>query len=110
MAKYLVLYRAPVSADEQMGNASPEDAQAGMEAWMTWAGKAGNALVDLGSPLSEVASVGADGDNGQFIGGFSVLEAESPAAVKKVLEGHPHLSMPGSPSIQVLEFLPIPGT
>ena len=108
MPKYLVLYKAPVSAREQMAAGSPEDAAAGMEAWMTWAGRAGSALVDLGSPLGEVATVGS-GD-GEFIGGFSVLEADSTAAVEKLLDGHPHLSMPGSPSIQVLEFLPFPGT
>lgn len=108
MPKYLLLYRAPVSAADQMAAGSPEDAAAGMEAWMNWAGKAGSALVDLGSPLGEVATVG-DG-NGEFIGGFSVLEAASPDAAKELLDGHPHLMMPGSPSIQVLEFLPIPGT
>ena len=110
MKKYLVLYRAPVSADEQMAAGSAEDAQAGMEAWMTWAGKAGAAIVDLGSPLSEVASVGGSGDNGQFIGGFSILQAESGDELKNVLDGHPHLQMPGDASIQVLEFLPIPGS
>jgi hypothetical protein len=38
MAKFMVLYRAPVSPQEQMASASPEQAQAGMEAWMAWAG------------------------------------------------------------------------
>jgi hypothetical protein len=109
MKKYLVLYRSPVSADEQMAGSTPEDAQAGMEAWMTWAGKAGSAIVDLGSPLSSVADVGSKPDNGNFIGGFSVLQAESAAAVEKLLDGHPHLQMPGDASIQVLEYLPIPG-
>ena len=31
MAKYLVLYRASASAQEQMGDTTPEQAQAGME-------------------------------------------------------------------------------
>lgn len=107
MPKYLLLYRAPVSAAEQVSDSSPEDAQAGMDAWMNWAGKAGSAIVDLGSPLNSVKTVGGGG--GEFIGGFSVMEADSAAELEKLLDGHPHLQMPGSPSIEVLEFLPIPG-
>jgi hypothetical protein len=107
VTKYLLLYRSSVAAGEQMG-ASPEQAQEGMELWMQWAGKASGALVDLGSPLAAVATVG-NGDGGQPIGGFSILEAESVEAVKELLDGHPHFHSPGDPSIEILEFLPIPG-
>jgi hypothetical protein len=34
MKKFLVLYRAPISAREQMAKATPEQAKAGMDAWM----------------------------------------------------------------------------
>jgi hypothetical protein len=108
MKKFMVLYRSSVTAEEQMA-APPEDAQAGMELWMTWAGKAGEAIVDLGSPLSRVDRIGS-GDSGQPVGGFSILQAESTEAVKELLDGHPHFQSPGSPTIEVLEFLPIPGT
>lgn len=108
MAKYLVLYRSKVSAAEQMEGASPEDAQAGMEAWMQWAGIVGDAMVDMGSPLQTVASVGGSSD-GTHIGGFSILEADSADAAKGLVDGHPHLMSPGDPSIEVLEFLPVPG-
>jgi hypothetical protein len=107
MTKYMVLYRSSVSAGEQMG-ASPEDAQAGMELWMQWAGKAGDAIVDLGSPLGAAASIGT-GEAGQPIGGFSILQAESVDDLKNILDGHPHFQSPGNPTIEVLEFLPIPG-
>lgn len=108
MAKYLVLYRSKVSAAEQMEGASAEDAQAGMEAWMQWAGKVGDAMVDMGSPLQRVATVG--GAAGEVhVGGFSVLEADSADAAKALVDGHPHLMSPGDPSIEVLEFLPVPG-
>lgn len=108
MAKYLVLYRSKVSAAEQMEGASPEDSQAGMEAWMQWAGKVGDAMADMGSPLQTVATVG--GSNAEaYIGGFSILEADSADAAKALVDGHPHLMSPGDPSIEVLEFLPIPG-
>jgi hypothetical protein len=108
MGKYLVLYRSKVSAAEQMEGASPEDAQAGMDAWMQWAGNVGNAIVDMGSPLQTVGTVGGSSDD-SYIGGFSVLEAESADAARALVDGHPHLMSPGDPSIEVLEFLPVPG-
>ena len=99
MTKFLVLYRAPSSAQEQMANASPEQMQAGMQEWMNWAGKAGSAIVDLGAPLA------GDGD----ITGFSILDADSRATVDGLLADHPHRHMPGA-SIDVLEFMPMPGS
>lgn len=98
MTKFLVLYRAPASAHEQMASATPEQMQAGMQEWMNWAGKAGPAVVDLGAPLA------GDGD----ISGFSILESDSRATIDDLLADHPHRHMPGA-SIDVLEFMPMPG-
>ena len=42
MTKYLLLYMSPVTPQDQMANASPEEGQAGMEAWNAWAGRAGS--------------------------------------------------------------------
>jgi len=108
MTKYLLLYRAPVSATAQMADSTPEQAQAGMDAWMTWAGKAGSAIVDMGSPLALATSIGAERAGGDAIGGFSILEAESLDALGEVLDGHPHLDLEGA-AIEVHEYLPIPG-
>jgi hypothetical protein len=107
MPKYMILYRSSMSPGEQMG--TPDQAQEGMQAWMSWAGRAGSALVDMGSPLSSVATEGPAGETGVGIGGYSVLEADSPSSVQKLLEGHPHLSAPGGSFIEILEYLPIPG-
>ena len=104
MTKYLVLYRSTVTAADQMAQSTPEQAQAGMEAWMAWAQQAGDAIVDLGVPLNVVE---AGGDSGDPIGGYSILQAESPEALAKLLEDHPHRSMGGT--IETLEFLPMPG-
>jgi len=114
VAKYMVLYRSSVSATEQMANSDPEAARAGMELWMKWAGRVGGAMADMGSPLGTVVTMTssgstAGGSSGSFIGGFSVLEADSVEAVKKLLDDHPHFHAPGDPSIEVLEFLPVPG-
>ena len=102
MTKFLVLYRSDRSAMDQMTQATPEEQQAGMQAWTTWAEKAGPAIVDLGSPLAPVS-----GGSGNQIGGFSILQAESAQAVQAVLDGHPHIADGGT--IEVLEFLTMPG-
>lgn len=97
MTKFLVLYRSDATAAEQMANATPEEAAAGMEAWMAWFGKAGSAIVDGGSPTQ-----GGDGT----IGGYSILEADDRAAVDALLVDHPHRAVG---EIDVLETLAMPG-
>ena len=104
MPKFLVLYRAAQSAAQQMAAADPESQQAGMDEWMAWAAKAGPAIVDLGSPLQPATGGAGTGDP---IGGFSILQAESAQALQEVMAGHPHTTHGGT--IEVLEFLPIPG-
>ena len=110
MKKFVILYQAPISAQEQMAKATPEQAKAGMDAWMAWAKKVDKAIADLGSPVGNAASVGKGGTSAgtNSIAGYSILQANSMDAVKGLLEGHPHLMMPGF-TIQVLEALPLPG-
>ena len=108
MAKFMILYRAPMSAREQMAGATPEQMKAGMDAWMTWAGKAGDAVVDLGTPLAPSTHVGAAAAGGADVCGYSILQAASAQDITNILDGHPHLHMPGS-SIDVLEQLSMPG-
>jgi YCII-related domain len=110
VAKFMVLYRSSVSAQEQMASASPEQAQAGMEMWMRWAEKVGPAMVDMGSPLGPSRSVpsGAHTETGSTIAGFSILEADSADDVVALLDDHPHLQAPGA-AIEVLEYLEMPG-
>jgi hypothetical protein len=107
MTKFMVLYRSPVSAQEQMANSTPEQMQAGMEAWMTWASKAGDAVVDLGSPLGGATHLGPGSGEASDISGYSILQGESVEDVTNILTGHPHLDWGGS--IEVLEFLAMPG-
>ena len=104
MTNYLVLYRSGMTAGEQMAQSTPEQAQAGMDAWTAWAQQAGDAVVDLGTP-TEVVEAG--GDSGDPIGGYSILQAESQEALGKVLENHPHKAMGGT--IETLECLRVPG-
>jgi hypothetical protein len=107
MAKFMILYRSSTSARDQMANATPEQMKAGMDAWMVWAAKAGDAVVDLGTPLAPATHVGSAASAADFAG-YSILQAASAAEIAGILDGHPHLEMPGN-SIDVLEMLAMPG-
>lgn len=39
MTKYMILYMAPMSSEEQYQSAGPEEGQKIMALWMTWYGK-----------------------------------------------------------------------
>jgi hypothetical protein len=40
------------------------------------------------------------------VAGYSILEAGSADEVETILDGHPHLTMPGA-SIEILEIIPM---
>lgn len=107
MPKYLVLYTSSDSAEETMAKATPEDQEAGMEAWAEWSRRAGNAILDLGAPL-QPASTAGDAPSADGITGYSLLQTDEQAAVDVLIEEHPHLKLPGN-GIQVLELFEIPG-
>lgn len=106
MSKFMILYRGQASAREQMANATPEQLQAGLEAWRAWATKVGYALSDLGAPLAHTTHVGPGAASTDGVSGYSILEAGSAEEVETLLDGHPHLARPGS-SIEVLEVIPM---
>jgi hypothetical protein len=72
--RYLILYRAPTSARQQMTSSTPEQRKAGMELWRAWSSKAGASIVDLGAPLGD--PVGAR-EAYNDIAGYSILDADS---------------------------------
>jgi hypothetical protein len=104
----MILYRAQGSAREQLANATPEEMEAGLEAWRAWATKVGYALSDLGTPLAHTTHVGPGAASTDGVSGYSILEAGSADEVETLLDGHPHLHLPGA-SIEVLEVIPIEG-
>jgi hypothetical protein len=106
MSKFMILYRSPVSAREQLASATPEQQQAGMEAWRVWAEKTDYAIADLGAPLAHTTHVGPGTAAADSVTGYSILNAGSADEVGTLLNGHPHLTMPGA-SIEVLELIPI---
>jgi hypothetical protein len=110
MKKFVVLYLGPKAAQEQMQESSPEAAQEGMKAWMEWAQRAGDGIVDMGNPLGAGKEITATGtsDSSTGVAGYGILQADDLAGAQALLDGHPHLMMPGA-SIQVYESLDLPG-
>jgi hypothetical protein len=111
MKKFLVLYRAPTSAYEQMKKSTPEQQKAGMELWMAWSKKAASAIVDLGAPLGKSLRVTKEGPSPSTndLGGFSILQADSKEELAEKLKDHPHFMMPEG-FIDVVELMPMPGS
>jgi hypothetical protein len=105
--KFMVLYLAPVSAEQQI-NVSPEEMKKGMEPWMAWYKKSGKAIVDVGTPLGKGMCVDKKGNcKGQSqVTGCSIVQAKDMATVKAMVADHPHLMMPKA-SIEVFEMMPM---
>lgn len=101
MSKFVVLYLAPAGAWTEM---APEQRQKEMEAWMAWAARCGDQLVDMGSPLSggQRLTASGSGPSGTDVTGYSMLEATDMAEAKALLDGHPHLGLEGG-AIEVHE-------
>ncbi|MDH5334235.1 MAG: YciI family protein [Thermoleophilia bacterium] len=108
MTKFMLLYNGPATPPAEM---DPEQVQAVMEAWGAWMGRVGDALTDMGAPTANGVAVVDDGSTGVAtqINGYSIVEAESLDAAKKLVEGHPFLSEgSGKFSVEIHEVLPLP--
>jgi hypothetical protein len=69
MANYVLIYK---------GGGVPESEEEGqrlMQAWMSWLGGLGDAVVDAGAPFGESSSVGNGGGSG--LTGYSIVSAAS---------------------------------
>lgn len=111
MKKFIVIYHAPADAQMETTKMTAEQQAEGMKAWMTWAQKCGDKLVDLGSPLMNGQSLtpaGSSASNMQ-VAGYSVLQANNMDEAKTLLKGHPHLGWNAACSIEVYESMPLPG-
>ena len=110
MNKYMILYMAPMSSEEQMQSAGDAGSQDIMKLWMDWYGRIGTALVDAGVPLAsgmDYTSTASAKTTAPYISGYSVIHAADMDAAHTMVSDHPHLMMPGA-SIQVLEMMPMP--
>ena len=112
MKKFMVLYMAdPTTFEKMMRDATPQQQQQGMQAWMKWMEANKASLVDGGAPLGRTKRVDASGasDARNGIGGYSVVQADSADAASKMFgKDHPHLQMPGA-WVEITEIMPVPG-
>lgn len=84
-----------------MAESSPEARAGGMKAWMEWAGRAGDGIVDMGNPRGAGTEITAAGAAGAPTGvaGYGIIQADDLAGgAQALVESHPHLMMPGPAS------------
>jgi hypothetical protein len=107
MTKFVFTYHAPADAPEL----SPEQNQAVMQEWMSWAGEVGDRMVDFGTPLAGSVRVTPSGTGGsdRQVTGYTIIEADDMESALALARNRPHLNMAGGCEIEVLEALPVPG-
>lgn len=110
MHRFIVLYFAPLSVAERFAQATPEEAQQGMQLWIDWAGKIGTGLVDGGKPLGNARRVTNQRitKTDSKIIGMSILQAETMDEALEMVKGHHHLHWAEGCEIEILEEMPIP--
>jgi len=107
MAKFIYLYRGPATPMDQF---TPEQAAEQLEAWNTWMGRVGSALVDGGAPFGARTAVSDDGTTttASDQNGYTVVEADSLDTARQMLLGHPFLAEgKGRFAVDVYELLPM---
>ncbi len=112
MKKFIVIYLAPKNATWKTKESSPEEKEESMKAWMAWAQKCGDHLVDFGSPLGNGMTIRPGGNTSASeseILGYSIMQADSMKLALRLLEDHPHLDWNTACEIELREALPAPG-
>jgi hypothetical protein len=108
MAKFMYLYKGPAS---DMSGMSDEDVKVMIDQWGAWMGRVGKALLDVGSPMANSASIVDDGSAGEpaLLSGYSIVEAADLEEAKALADGHPFLSAgTGEFSVDIFELFPAP--
>jgi len=87
MTKFVLITRGGSMPD------SPEEGAKVMQAWNDWFTQIGPSIVDLGSPVSQMRTVAADGSvargNPQPVTGYTVIEADDMDAALALAKGAP---------------------
>jgi hypothetical protein len=95
MKRFLLLYKGP-----------PTPPQASHEGWPEWFGAIGDALVDLGSPMTNGVVLYADGStsaDAAGLNGYSVIQAEDRSTAVDLVRDHPLLALGSEYAIEVFE-------
>ena len=94
MARFLVTYHGPGMPHDPASIATARDA------FLAWAAKTGAPLVDPGSPIAGTLTLTptglVDGPGEGPVLGWSVIEADTPEAVARLIEDHPFVTRGGS--------------
>lgn len=94
MANYLLAYHGGGTHD------TPEEHANAMNAWMSWFGTLGAAVVDGGNPVGRAWTIQADGTveggGANPITGYSVISAESMQAALEMAKGCPNIASGGT--------------
>jgi hypothetical protein len=95
MAKYLFVYHGGKHPS------NPAEAKSAMDAWGSWFGSMGTAVIDGGNPVGQSSTVKADGSLADGGGanpasGYSLIEASSLADAHKKATGCPILKIGGT--------------
>jgi hypothetical protein len=93
MAEFVLLYNRPENYTP--GN---DDTKA---AWAAWFAGIGNDLIEMGKPVISAVHVGDCGD-GQRLGGYSVITADSLAEAQLIAQSCPGLGSGGGVEIGAL--------
>ena len=93
MAKFVLMFHG--------GEAPEEPSSEVMDRWMTWFGKLGDAVVDMGAPFGATATIASDGTPSEGSGpdpanGYTVIEAANLHDAVVMAKGCPGLSSGGS--------------
>jgi len=104
MANYVFAYHGGRSPE------SEEEGAAVMKAWMDWFADLGEAVVDVGAPTGESATLAADGSSSPGGGtnpvtGYSIVAADSLESALAIAKGCPQLAAGGT--IEVAEALSV---
>ena len=107
MSKFLYLYRGPATSMEDY---TPEQSAEQQKAWGDWMGRVGAALADAGAPFGARSAVSDDGSNPvpSDQNGYTIVEADSIDAARRLVDGHPFLSEgTGRFSVEIFELVPM---
>ena len=116
MAKFMFVYRDAASDQAEV---SPEEMQKVFQEWMTWIKGAMEAgwMVEPGDALKEggkvvrgkmVVTDGPFAESKEFVGGYSIVEAEDIDAATTLTEGCPSLSVGGCVEVRELANVSLP--
>lgn len=110
MSRFLIIFNAPEPMSAFMARFTPEERQAGMEAWSSWKAEADKTIAfEFGAVVQSVGCIEQQTvtESPNQATNYAFAEAESKEAVITALQNHPHLARQDA-TIDVLECLSMP--